>query len=173
MLGLSGFERSGAPGLRKIWSGGAIFHEFGQVGEIRRLGSTRFWRVWQLGCDFSSVWASRGDSQVRRHAVLEGLAAGVRAASASRARAARSEPPPPHTPRTRSLGLAGRSWSVWVWVGSHNNCRGWQGARSRFMTPRKVVRHTITYSGTLRFLRSEVIILGALLARSGSSGRFV
>ena len=96
MLGLSGFERSGAPGLRKIWSGGAIFHEFGQVGEIRRLGSTRFWRVWQLGCDFSSVWASRGDSQVRRHAVLEGLAAGVRAASASRARAARSEPPPTH-----------------------------------------------------------------------------
>ena len=94
-VGLSGFERSGAPGLRKIWSGGAIFHEFGQVGEIRRLGSTRFWRVWQLGCDFSSVWASRGDSQVRRHAVLEGLAAGVRAASASRARAARSEPPPP------------------------------------------------------------------------------
>ena len=77
-VGLNGFERSGAPGLRKIWSGGAIFHEFGQVGEIRRLGSTRFWRVWQLGCDFSSVWASRGDSQVRRHAVLEGLAAGAR-----------------------------------------------------------------------------------------------
>ena len=35
-VGLNGFERSGAPGLRKIWSGGAIFHEFGQVGEIRR-----------------------------------------------------------------------------------------------------------------------------------------
>ena len=47
-VGLNGFERSGAPGLRKIWSGGAIFHEFGQVGEIRRLGGTRFWRVWQL-----------------------------------------------------------------------------------------------------------------------------
>ena len=100
-VGLNGFERSGAPGLRKIWSGGAIFHEFGQVGEIRRLGSTRFWRVWQLGCDFSSVWASRGDSQVRRHAVLEGLAAGVRAASASRARAARSEPPT-HTQKSES-----------------------------------------------------------------------
>ena len=25
-----------------------IFHQFGQVGEIRRLGGTRFWRVWQL-----------------------------------------------------------------------------------------------------------------------------
>ena len=73
-----GFERSGAPGLRKIRRGDAIFHEFGQVGEIRRLGGTRFWRVWQLGCDFSSVWADAGDSQVRRHAVLEGLAAGVR-----------------------------------------------------------------------------------------------
>ena len=122
-VGLNGFERSGAPGLRKIWSGGAIFHEFGQVGEIRRLGGTRFWRVWQLGCDFSSVWASRGDSQVRRHAVLEGLAAGVRAASASRARAARSEPPPhtqksesrPRRPFVECLGVGGVPHELGVW----------------------------------------------------------
>ena len=111
-VGLNGFERSGAPGLRKIWSGGAIFHEFGQVGEIRRLGSTRFWRVWQLGCDFSSVWASRGDSQVRRHAVLEGLAAGARFFISLGVRLA--EPPTPH-PDLESRPR--RPLVIWLGVG--------------------------------------------------------
>ena len=35
-----------------------------------------------------------------------------------------------HTPRSRSLGLAGRSWSVWVWVGSHTNWTGVVGCAS-------------------------------------------
>ena len=51
---------------------------FGHVQEIRRLGGTRFWRVWRLERVISSVWARPGDSQVRRHAVLAGLAVGAR-----------------------------------------------------------------------------------------------
>ena len=74
---------------------------------------------------------------------MEGLAAGVRAASASRARAARSEPPPP-TPRSRSLGLAGRSWSVWVWVGSHTNWTGVVGCACPIYVDAKG-RQTQTY----------------------------
>ena len=39
--------------------------------------------------------------------------------------------PHTHTPRSRSLGLAGRSWSFWVWVGSHNNWTGVAGCACR------------------------------------------
>ena len=46
---------------------------------------------------------------------------------------------PSPTPRVRSLGLAGRSWSVWVWVGSHTNWTGVVGCASHIyanaMTP--------------------------------------
>ena len=48
---------------------------------------------------------------------MEGLAAGVRAASASRARAARSEPPPPHTHTQKSESRPRRPFVECLGVG--------------------------------------------------------
>ena len=115
-VGLSGFERSGAPGLREIWRGGAISRQLGQLGEQRRWAGRRFWRVSRFGTLFFESVRRRRPAPEQREAS------------------------PPPTPRSRSLGLAGRSWSVWVWVGSHTNWTGVVGCACEIYASAKARR---------------------------------
>ena len=156
------------------------------------------------GRDFARVRGPRGATQVGWQAVLVGF--GLWAAFFESVRRRRPAPEqreasPPPTPRSRSLGLAGRSWSVWVWVGSHTNWTGVVGcAFSDYDTAK--ARRPQTYAepyltifafgsdyfgstsgafGQVREIRIEpstrfwqVWVLGARsVVSTGRSGRFV
>ena len=158
----------------------------------------------EWGRVLSSVGAARGATQVGWQAVLAGFvlwAAFFESVRRRRPAPEQREASPPPTPRSRSLGLAGRSWSVWVWVGSHTNWTGVVGCASVIyadaMTP-QTHNHAPPYLtifafgsdhfgsasgafGQVREIRIEpstrfwqVWVLGARsVVSSGRSGRFV
>ena len=105
-LGLARLWRSG---LRKIRWGARFFRQFEQLGGTRRVYRVWFW--WLL-LVLARLWRSGLRKNRRGARFFHEFEPAPKRRPAPKKR----EVSPPPTPRIRSLGLAGRSLSVCVWV---------------------------------------------------------